>query len=106
MTKTPTLRGSADLLDLNAATPPGRSPLVGYGERGAIAPVDPAFTLKKRTALMSVYEMKKKATSACVSPFVKERGRGEVTECVGVFGGCVSAWVHLDTAQSCHQLSS
>ena len=32
MTKTPTLRGSADLLDLNAAPPPGRSPPVGYGE--------------------------------------------------------------------------
>jgi len=44
MTKTPTLRDSADLLDLNAATPPGRSPPVGYGERGAIAPVAPAFT--------------------------------------------------------------
>ena len=41
MTKTPTLRGSADLLDLNAATPPGRSPPVGYEERGAIAPVAP-----------------------------------------------------------------
>merc|ERR1712127_940203 len=38
MTKTPTLRDSADLLDLNAAIPPGRSPPVGYGERGAIAP--------------------------------------------------------------------
>ena len=48
MTKTPTLRGSADLLDLNAATPPGLSPPVGYGERGAIAPVAPAFTPYKR----------------------------------------------------------
>ena len=54
MTETPTLRGSADLLDLNAAIPLGRSPPVGYGESPSMHPRPPRAPSERLGTVCSV----------------------------------------------------